>query len=70
MKKYKCNYCKDKGIVQIAPDVRGIKKCPYCNNEKTQQSDKITNDTKSPLMSSDDSEATSIYGHVKKGTTV
>lgn len=31
MKKYKCKHCKDTGYVQIAPNVRGIKKCPYCN---------------------------------------
>lgn len=30
MKKYKCKYCKDKGYIQIAPNVRGIKECPYC----------------------------------------
>lgn len=25
-----CKYCEGKGIVQIAPNVRGMKKCPYC----------------------------------------
>jgi DnaJ-class molecular chaperone len=29
----KCNYCKDKGMIQIAPNVRGIKKCPFCNGK-------------------------------------
>ena len=26
----KCKYCNGKGLVQIAPDVRGLKKCPVC----------------------------------------
>ena len=26
----KCKYCKGTGLVQIAPNVRGLKKCPYC----------------------------------------
>lgn len=30
MKQYKCKHCKDTGFIQIAPNVRGIKKCPYC----------------------------------------
>lgn len=29
--KYKCKYCNDTGLIQIAPNVRGLKKCPYCN---------------------------------------
>lgn len=32
MKKYKCKHCKDTRYVQIAPNVRGIKECPYCKN--------------------------------------
>jgi DnaJ-class molecular chaperone len=27
----KCKNCKGTGFVQIAPNVRGIKKCPFCN---------------------------------------
>lgn len=26
----KCKYCDGKGLVQIAPNIRGLKKCPYC----------------------------------------
>lgn len=26
----KCKYCDGKGLVQIAPNVRGLKKCPHC----------------------------------------
>lgn len=28
----KCTYCGGTGLVQIAPNVRGLKKCPYCQN--------------------------------------
>lgn len=28
----KCKYCNGKGLIQIAPNVRGLKKCPYCQN--------------------------------------
>ena len=28
----KCEYCKGTGLVQIAPNIRGLKKCPYCQN--------------------------------------
>ena len=28
-----CNHCKGTGIVQIDPNVRGLKKCPYCGGE-------------------------------------
>lgn len=31
--KKKCKYCKGTGYIQIAPNVRGIKKCPYCNGK-------------------------------------
>ena len=27
----KCNYCNGTGMVQVAPNARGIKKCPICN---------------------------------------
>lgn len=30
----KCKQCKGTGIIQIAPNVRGLKVCPYCNGEK------------------------------------
>ena len=30
----KCKHCKGTGIVQIAPNVRGLKVCPYCNGKK------------------------------------
>ena len=26
----KCEHCKGTGLIQIAPNVRGLKKCPYC----------------------------------------
>lgn len=29
----KCNHCKGTGLVQIAPNVRGLKKCPFCNGK-------------------------------------
>ena len=29
----KCEHCKGTGVVQIAPNVRGIKKCPYCGGQ-------------------------------------
>jgi DnaJ-class molecular chaperone len=29
----KCKHCKGKGIVQVAPNARGIKKCPFCNGK-------------------------------------
>lgn len=29
--KVKCKHCNGKGLVQIAPNVRGLKKCPFCN---------------------------------------
>lgn len=28
----KCKYCNGTGLIQIAPNVRGLKKCPYCQN--------------------------------------
>lgn len=28
----KCEHCKGTGLIQIAPNVRGLKKCPYCQN--------------------------------------
>lgn len=29
--KIKCNRCKGKGMVSIAPYIRGLKECPQCN---------------------------------------
>lgn len=29
----KCEHCSDTGLVQIAPNVRGLKKCPYCGGQ-------------------------------------
>lgn len=26
----KCEKCNGKGIIQIAPNIRGIQKCPHC----------------------------------------
>lgn len=31
LKNDKCKSCKGKGLIQIAPNVKGLKKCPYCN---------------------------------------
>lgn len=28
--KKKCKHCKGKGIVQIAPNIRGLMNCPFC----------------------------------------
>lgn len=27
----KCKHCNGKGAVQIAPNIRGLTKCPFCN---------------------------------------
>ena len=27
-----CKHCSDTGLIQIAPNVRGMKICPYCQN--------------------------------------
>ena len=32
-RKQKCKNCKGKGLVQIAPNVKGLKECPYCNGK-------------------------------------
>lgn len=29
----KCEYCKGTGLVQIAPNVRGLKKCTFCSGK-------------------------------------
>jgi len=29
--KKKCKHCKGKGVVQIAPQIKGLTKCPFCN---------------------------------------
>lgn len=31
MNKAKCKKCKGKGLIQIDTNIRGLKKCPYCN---------------------------------------
>lgn len=30
----KCEHCNGKGLVQIAPNVRGLKKCPFCSGDR------------------------------------
>ena len=32
MENTKCKYCNDTGLIKIAPNVRGVEKCPYCQN--------------------------------------
>lgn len=29
----KCEHCKGTGLVQIAPNVRGLTKCPFCGGQ-------------------------------------
>ena len=36
MDKRKCKYCNGTGIVQVAPNARGIKECPYCKNKRNE----------------------------------
>ena len=33
-KKTKCKYCKGTGMVQIGPNIKGLKPCPYCNKQE------------------------------------
>lgn len=33
MKKTKCKECKGTGFIQIGPNIKGIKPCPYCSKD-------------------------------------
>jgi len=40
-KKCKCKYCKGRGLVLIAKDIKGLQECPYCNGTGVIQDEKV-----------------------------